>query len=820
MPIYRIRPLANPYVPINVGFYDKKALEKQQRQDAARQAWSKSIADTSSQQYYDEDARKKYLETQNKLFEDVIQKNSGNLSAGLPDFMTALDKANTNPYHNLNKTQMQNIILQRQMQEKYGANYIDQSKGLYEPLYENGQWRNPSTIKAQGMQANNYQKILEDQMHNLAPVITQYTGPLTKAPGQAGYLQSINTAISKLSPEMLQKLANDPQIYQAFLANAPTALQDTRQYGNAGGTYKDMFGTQEGFANFFMGNLKDKVRNDTKSTTTYRDDKAYWANVAAANAKKLEKYKKNLQHEGNVIPNQEKATTGISKYEKLTYDLKNLSVKDNTYKMITDDFISRYKLPVPDNTYDGFIRDEKELKNMDHFDYLQKVYETYITKDGKLDRNRIQSMITDGQITPKIGERIFSMDASKVKVLNETYQRVAQIHFDKNAADKHINNVNAKIIQNGLDDGSLDKDKIETLVNKYNAYNTDGTINMKLLKERVTEGIHALSNNSIHDFTFGKGNLYSQDEITQATNNIKLANEIGDQYYKLDDYINNKQKEIIDQEKQDVYTSISYIPENKKSAYNAINRALDANEQDKLTVVKSNFTYPLDKNNKGIIANIADYNDLDINDVTEILTNSDTKLSSYFLNDGGVTEYNPAILNITYKTNKNGEFATDGKYSDTIKLPNVQFGNKKTNLSMLNDIAHEVSTSSELNEEDTDNQDRLNDTDIKTGKGVFSDNYDMKIKAVQSGQLLDIPVRYGNGNVQVYVKGNESGTYNITTTILNAKGDFVPGLQRTDIPKENYLQQVYLILGRLHRYNYNSNPLNFSIAPGNKKVQF
>lgn len=338
---FRIKTFENPYVPIDVGYFDRKAMEKQQRHDLAREAWSEMVIENANQSYVDENARKNYLETQQQLFKDVVGKHSGNLSAGLHDIMGAMETAKSDPYLNLNAAQMKAIEEQKLLKEKYGANYIDQSQGLYDPLLNSttGQYRDVSTIKAGALEANDYQTILENQMKELSPIIEKYTGPLQNA-GQ-GYLQAVTTALKQLSPEMLNALASDPTVYQAFLANAPTALQDTRMYGNTGQTYRDMFSTQKGFADYFMGNLIDKTQYEKETTRSYHQDwRAKQANQHAYD-KKLIDYDRlptgsfifNLNESeetvnGNTIANldaKEEVTRG--RLNNITDNINNISLK-------------------------------------------------------------------------------------------------------------------------------------------------------------------------------------------------------------------------------------------------------------------------------------------------------------------------------------------------------------------------------------------------------------------------------------------------------------------------------------------------------------
>jgi hypothetical protein len=102
---YNNRLLGSPYVGIDVEYFDRKALERQQRHDVARENYSKFAQEVANQQYLDPDARSVYLEQQKAGFDEVLTKHAGNLSAGYQDILGAIEKSKFNPYHNLNKRQ-------------------------------------------------------------------------------------------------------------------------------------------------------------------------------------------------------------------------------------------------------------------------------------------------------------------------------------------------------------------------------------------------------------------------------------------------------------------------------------------------------------------------------------------------------------------------------------------------------------------------------------------------------------------------------------------------------------------------------------------
>ena len=60
MPIGYIQPIQNPYVGIDVGYFDRKALELQKRHDDARAAWSESVQTIAGTDFIDAGARAEF----------------------------------------------------------------------------------------------------------------------------------------------------------------------------------------------------------------------------------------------------------------------------------------------------------------------------------------------------------------------------------------------------------------------------------------------------------------------------------------------------------------------------------------------------------------------------------------------------------------------------------------------------------------------------------------------------------------------------------------------------------------------------------------
>ena len=274
MPITFLKERQNTYQPIDVSYFDRKALEDQKRHDASKAGWSSALQEVANDRGLDAEAKNMYLNEINSKYNEVVKAHSGNLSAGAHDVVSAIDYARLHPYVNASKTQQEQSKIQQQLQTQYGAEAITLSNVNNIPLYKDGKWRSPDSIKTNVLKADDYDKNLELQMAELAPVIEQYTGALSVAPGHPEYLQAVTVAMKTLPQERLLELSRDPRVRDTFLANNPTALLDNREFGNDQ-TYADRFGSEEGFSDFFMGQMLDKVRQEKKESTKYMQNTSY-----------------------------------------------------------------------------------------------------------------------------------------------------------------------------------------------------------------------------------------------------------------------------------------------------------------------------------------------------------------------------------------------------------------------------------------------------------------------------------------------------------------------------------------------------------------
>jgi Ca2+-binding EF-hand superfamily protein len=274
MPILQINPLPNPIQRgINVDYFDRKALERQARHDKARALWAEETKAIANQRFDDVAAREQFLKERDAMFNNVVDKNAGNLSKGLHDVVGAVEKAQLHQYHNLNKKKMEELARQKALKDKYGIKYIDQSVGLDESLYdpEKG-WLDPSAIKASGVEASDYEGTAKNLVDDLAAKIRAGSTDL-KLSNDAYNLVTQYIQTKQLTPEMIRALADDPTVQQAFLMNAPTAGIDTREY-QQGKTYQDIFSTPQGISDYIYGNARDKVLDQRTSKNQYIPNRA------------------------------------------------------------------------------------------------------------------------------------------------------------------------------------------------------------------------------------------------------------------------------------------------------------------------------------------------------------------------------------------------------------------------------------------------------------------------------------------------------------------------------------------------------------------
>lgn len=350
MPLRFLENIGNAYIPPDVNFFDRKAMELQQRHDSAREAWSKSIQDISNNPYIDAQAKQQFLKEQNQMFQDVVQKHKGNLSAGYQDILGAIETVKSHPYHNLAARQVQELQQEEALRAKFGPEAIVRSNVGQQKLYTQGEegqpiWLDPNQLRADVIQADDYAKNFEAQMAELKPFIEEYTGPLTGVPGTPAFLQSVYTSLKQLPPERLTALVNDNRVQQAFLANNPTALQDTRYLNPnnpAGGTYQDMFSDKGRLADFLLGNIIDKEQFEVREKTDFRQNPIYMANYRHRLAKNRDRAKAKYEYDlsrigqGNaLLPVQENTSTSVT--DKDLLDMKgmlaqNVIDKENNFR--------------------------------------------------------------------------------------------------------------------------------------------------------------------------------------------------------------------------------------------------------------------------------------------------------------------------------------------------------------------------------------------------------------------------------------------------------------------------------------------------------
>lgn len=345
---YRNNSLANnPYVGIDVDYFDRKALERQQRHDVARENYSKFVQDVANQSYLDPDARNEYLKMQQQNFDDVITKHSGNLSAGYQDILGAIEQSKLSPYHNLNKRHIEQAKVRQDLIGQYGAEAIDLSV-MPDKLYQRDKdgklnWIDPNAIGAKVVKADNYQKIIEDMLAQTAAHEYQTQSGITGGSGNPFYLMSRIVKGEVLSPEELMQISSNPDVQKAFLANASTSGIDNRKVAGADYTYKDMFSDPNKLAQYIYGNIQDKQRNNQVESKQFMQNTEAVEALRHKNALKQQQneYALKNMHLNDLTTIQDWGTTKVTKDKLISYkeatdkvkqtlDLKDKEVKDNT----------------------------------------------------------------------------------------------------------------------------------------------------------------------------------------------------------------------------------------------------------------------------------------------------------------------------------------------------------------------------------------------------------------------------------------------------------------------------------------------------------
>jgi hypothetical protein len=465
MPRGRYNNLAvNPYdnFQLDVQYFNRKALEKQQRHDVARENYSKFAQEVANQSYLDPEARKMYLEQQQQVFDDAINKNAGNLSAGYQDILSVIEKSKNNPYHNLNKRQIEQAQIRQSLVSKYGDKAIDLSN-INGPLYQrdsegNVTWSNPNDIQANVVEANDYAQIIEKMLADTkAHEFGQQTG-LEGGSGNAFYLMSKITQGEVLSPQELMQIASDPSVQQAFLANANTAGIDNRKVPGTDMTYKDMLTNPQGLAQFIYGNIQDKQRNNVV------EKKQFVKNVglekATEHRNKLAEidYQKKLATEPTLTSNWGKVTHDAESYNKIVQgkedvqnQLKNIK-SENT--KLTRNFLSNF------GVFDlGMNGKQDNISKMGQF----------TNRDGSFNKNAVGEFLVQQGINPNS-----DLFASKMRGMEAQFRQINEnLTLETNlqkTADEYSQSQN--IIDKNLYSKYYDKikDTDKSILNKLGIY--------------------------------------------------------------------------------------------------------------------------------------------------------------------------------------------------------------------------------------------------------------------------------------------------------------------------------------------------------------
>ena len=424
----------NPYsdYQINVGYFDRKALEKQQRHDVAAENYSKFAQSVADTKYLDQSARDAYLNEMNANFDEVLNKNAGNLSAGYQDVLKAIEKSKMSPYHNLNARQVEQSAIADNLRAQYGARAIDLST-LNQPLMKrdkegNIQWANPSDLKAEVYQADDYGQIIEKMLaETTAHKFTDQSGLMNS--NNAYYLMSRIQSGEVLTPQELMQIAKDPSVQQAFLSNTSTAGIDNRKIAGSDMTYKEMFSDPNKLAQWIYGNIQDKQRNNINTQYQFQQ------NIGAVEALRAKKAKEQAAYEQNLknlymkpfeqdVPFGEVSMTGK--------DIKDIKTNLQTMKLSQMDLLKNMDNNAKEfGSYIG-------LSNPNMTDYMNP--------DGKFNRELAKNLLEVNNTDPnKINDLLDAAELS-FRNYNDTRKQKDLLNNDIYDQQNYINGVETKVV--------------------------------------------------------------------------------------------------------------------------------------------------------------------------------------------------------------------------------------------------------------------------------------------------------------------------------------------------------------------------------------
>jgi len=525
---YRNNSLAdNPYVGIDVDYFDKKALEKQQRHDVARENYSKFVQDVANQPFLDEDSRNQYLKEQQQNFDNVLTKYSGNLSAGYQDILGSIEQSRLSPYHNVNKRAIEQDKLRQDLTSQYGSDAIDLSN-IPTKLYQRDkdgkvQWVNPDQIGAKVVKADDYGKIIEDMLKDTAAHEYQTQSGIGGGSGNAYYLMSRIIKGEVLSPQELMQISKDPSVQKAFLANATTAGVDNRQVPGSNQTYKEMLTNPDGLAQFIYGNIQDKQRNNQFESKQFMQNVGAVEGLRNANRMKADKVQADYTQYLKKV-NEAGLTFDVPiGNKKLNSNSLNEIKKNADMSMAKESQLSTNIYTKAKEIHDllGFVPQPGKPLAFGDIVNLK-------TSDNKLDRNKVQELLNKKYginpsadmegIRPDIKEKM----QDDLTMIENRFMEVQGLEHDRrDAYQKYIDRSN---LLNSADD-SIRKQT-------FNELKQDGSFNDKLKQYNINspDDIQNFLNNSRIVAAESPG-FYTK--VMQTIDDIKDSGIELDQVYKV-----------------------------------------------------------------------------------------------------------------------------------------------------------------------------------------------------------------------------------------------------------------------------------------------
>ena len=257
----QITPRAIPLIaPVDYKFMQGLSENRQDRYDEASMMIASVIEEGYGQDFYNEQARNKYM-SELEVESDRLYDETPDFSKNYNKVLRSVARAKKSPYVNLNKRALEQDKLKQAANLQYGADSIDLSTGLNEPLFDQktGEWKDPQSIQANVIQASKYTDNTEAMLNDIKA--DAYTSALSEAK-----LNDVPTGMAKsqyieeLTQRKIDQIIQRPEFIAAWKKTNPTYNYTTA----AGVTFGD---DDQNIVDFIRGVVSDKAYR--RQSTSY-----------------------------------------------------------------------------------------------------------------------------------------------------------------------------------------------------------------------------------------------------------------------------------------------------------------------------------------------------------------------------------------------------------------------------------------------------------------------------------------------------------------------------------------------------------------------